>query len=50
MAIPHVPTMCKKIIVTVLILLTILGSLGLTSCSNEPVSYFPEGIWDEFEW
>ena len=41
--------MRKKIIVVLLILLTILGSLILTSCTQEPRSYFPEGIWDEFE-
>lgn len=44
-------SMRKKMIVLLLILLTILGSMTLTSCSTqqEPVNYFPEGNWDEFE-
>jgi len=41
--------MRKKIIVLLLILLTIFGSLSLTSCTHNPMGYFPEGLWDEFE-
>jgi len=41
--------MRKKIILVLVILLTILGSLSLTSCTQEPMDYFPTGIWDEFE-
>ena len=41
--------MRKKIIVLLLILLTIFGSLSLTSCAQDPICYFPEGLWDEFE-
>lgn len=45
--------MVKKFFVICMILLTILGALALTSCTvkqqEHGQTYFPEGIWDEFE-
>ena len=43
--------MREKIVILALILLTILSSLSLTSCTSSYSGdvYFPEGIWDEFE-
>jgi hypothetical protein len=46
-------TMLKKFFVLCMILLTILGTMVLTSCTlkqqDRGRAYFPEGIWDEFE-
>lgn len=42
-------SMQRKIVILLLILLTFLASLSLTSCAHDPFSYFPQGIWDEFE-
>jgi hypothetical protein len=41
--------MKKKIILALVILLTILSNLALTSCTQDLFTYFPEGIWDEYE-
>ena len=50
---PIATFMLKKIFVFCLILLTILAALSLTSCTvkqqEHGQTYFPEGIWDEFE-
>jgi len=52
---PIAQFMKKKVVILLLILLTILLSISLTSCKSIHVnhhsadSYFPEGLWDEFE-